>query len=173
MQTDEHSATQTEAGCPFLSHVADIRRRARQHIQEGAVTPSYAADRETVLRLLNEALATELVCVLRYKRHYFMAGDAVAGTIRSELWRPRLSKRSIEYQPARPKPIWTIQGQMSSGRALIVTTRVALKIGRCTISSPGMLRCRSSGVAPHLRCHGRYRPKNATATRSVLSSWKL
>jgi bacterioferritin len=85
MRTNEHSASPTEASCPFLSEVADIRRRARQHIQGGAVTPSYAADRETVLRLLNEALATELVCVLRYKRHYFMAGGAVAEAIRSEL----------------------------------------------------------------------------------------
>lgn len=57
----------------FLSDIETIRQRARQHIEEGAVTPGYAADRETVLRLLNEALATEIVCTLRYKRHYFMA----------------------------------------------------------------------------------------------------
>ena len=68
-----------------MSGVADIRRRARQHIQDGAVTPSYGADRDTVLRLLNEALATELVCVLRYKRHYYMAGGAVAEAIRTKL----------------------------------------------------------------------------------------
>jgi bacterioferritin len=70
---------------PFVSDVAAIRRRARQHIQDGAVTADYAADRDTVLRLLNEALATELVCVLRYKRHYYMAGGAVAEAIRQEL----------------------------------------------------------------------------------------
>ena len=57
----------------FLSDIQTLRRRAREHIELGAVTPGYAADRETVLRLLNEALATELVCVLRYKRHYYMA----------------------------------------------------------------------------------------------------
>ncbi|MBX6392271.1 MAG: bacterioferritin [Burkholderiales bacterium] len=57
----------------FLSDIQTIRQRARQHIEQGAVTAGYAADRETVLRLLNEALATELVCTLRYKRHYFMA----------------------------------------------------------------------------------------------------
>src|SRR5579872_1048955 len=85
MQSNEHSASQTEAGCPFLSEVADIRRRARQHIQDGAVTPSYGADLATVLRLLNEALATELVCVLRYKRHYYMAGGSIAEAVRSEL----------------------------------------------------------------------------------------
>jgi bacterioferritin len=57
----------------FISDIEAIRRRARQHIENGAVTDSYSADRETVIRVLNEALATELVCVLRYKRHYFMA----------------------------------------------------------------------------------------------------
>jgi bacterioferritin len=58
---------------PFLSDVTELRRRARKHIESGAVTAGYRGDRETVLRVLNEALATELVCVLRYKRHYFMA----------------------------------------------------------------------------------------------------
>jgi bacterioferritin len=57
----------------FLTDVQTLRRRAREHIERGAVTPGYSADRETVIRLLNEALATELVCVLRYKRHHFMA----------------------------------------------------------------------------------------------------
>ena len=50
-----------------------LRERARQHIEQGAVTAGYNADRETVLKLLNEALATEIVCTLRYKRHYYMA----------------------------------------------------------------------------------------------------
>ncbi len=57
----------------FLSDIQEIRRRARMAIQEGAVTPSYPGDLETVIRLLNEALATEIVCTLRYKSHYFMA----------------------------------------------------------------------------------------------------
>ena len=56
-----------------LTDVATLRRRARQHLDDGAVTSGYRADRETVLRLLNAALATELVCVLRYRRHHFMA----------------------------------------------------------------------------------------------------
>jgi bacterioferritin len=60
-------------GKTFLTDVKEIRRRARKHIEEGAVTEGYAADRETVIKILNEALATEIVCVLRYKRHYFMA----------------------------------------------------------------------------------------------------
>lgn len=67
---------------PFLSDIKELRRRAREHIERGAVTDHYRADRETVLRLLNEALATEIVCVLRYKRHYYVAqglhGKAVA-----------------------------------------------------------------------------------------------
>ena len=57
----------------FLSDIQTIRARARQHIEKGAVTASYGSDLETVIRLLNEALATELVCVLRYKRHFYMA----------------------------------------------------------------------------------------------------
>lgn len=57
----------------FVSDIQAIRERARQHIAEGAITAGYTADRETVIKLLNEALATEIVCTLRYKRHYFMA----------------------------------------------------------------------------------------------------
>ena len=56
-----------------LTDVETLRTRARQHIDEGSVTAGYAADRETVLKLLNASLATELVCVLRYRRHHFMA----------------------------------------------------------------------------------------------------
>lgn len=58
---------------PFLTDVETLRQRAREHIGRGAITDGYTADRETVVKILNEALATELVCVLRYKRHYFMA----------------------------------------------------------------------------------------------------
>jgi bacterioferritin len=57
----------------FVSDVKEIRKRAREHIEAGAVTAGYGADRATVIKVLNEALATEIVCVLRYKRHYFMA----------------------------------------------------------------------------------------------------
>ena len=58
---------------PFLSDVQEIRRRAREHIEKGAVTSAYKGDVETAIKLLNEALATEIVCTLRYRRHYFMA----------------------------------------------------------------------------------------------------
>ena len=57
----------------FLTDITEIRRRARQHIEDGAVTDAYKGDRNVVLRVLNEALATEIVCVLRHKRHHYMA----------------------------------------------------------------------------------------------------
>lgn len=56
-----------------LTDIATLRIHARQHIERGAVTAGYSADRDQVLKLLNEALATEIVCVLRYRRHHFMA----------------------------------------------------------------------------------------------------
>jgi len=58
---------------PFLTDIKTLRERARQHIDDGAVTAGYSAERDTVIKLLNDALATEIVCVLRYRRHYFMA----------------------------------------------------------------------------------------------------
>jgi bacterioferritin len=68
----------------FLSDIQTLRKRAREHIAQGAVTPGYHADRDVVLRLLNEALATEIVCVLRYKRHYFMAKGIHAEGVAAE-----------------------------------------------------------------------------------------
>jgi len=56
-----------------LSDIQTLRKRARQHIEEGSVTAGYSADRAIVLKLLGDSLATELVCVLRYRRHHFMA----------------------------------------------------------------------------------------------------
>ncbi|UCU95601.1 ferritin-like domain-containing protein [Hydrogenophaga taeniospiralis] len=56
-----------------LTDVATLRSQARKHIEAGAVTAGYNADRDRVVKLLNEALATEIVCVLRYRRHHFMA----------------------------------------------------------------------------------------------------
>src|SRR5438128_2577214 len=57
----------------FLSDIKELRKRAREHMDDGPVTPGYSADRERVIQVLNDALATEMVCVLRYKRHYYMA----------------------------------------------------------------------------------------------------
>ena len=69
---------------PFLSDVKRLRDRARKHIEQGAVTEGYKGDRETAIKILNEALATEIVCVLRYKRHYFMASGINAEAVAAE-----------------------------------------------------------------------------------------
>ena len=69
---------------PFLTDIQTLRERARKHIENGAVTEGYSANRETVVKLLNEALATEIVCVLRYKRHYFMASGINAESVAAE-----------------------------------------------------------------------------------------
>ena len=67
-----------------LSDVNTLRQRARTHVENGAVTEGYSANREEVIRLLNVSLATELVCVLRYKRHYFMAEGLKAAVAADE-----------------------------------------------------------------------------------------
>jgi bacterioferritin len=67
-----------------LTDVQTLRDRARRQIADGAVTAGYQADREIVLKLLNEALATELVCVLRYRRHHFMARGITSRSIADE-----------------------------------------------------------------------------------------
>jgi len=72
------------AAKPFLTDIQNIRRRAREHITQGAVTEGYKADRETVIKVLNDALATEIVCTLRYKYHYFMASGIHAKTVAAE-----------------------------------------------------------------------------------------
>ena len=68
----------------FLSDIKTLRERARKHIEKGAVTEGYRGDRDTILRLLNEALATEIVCVLRYKRHFFTAHGIHAEAVAAE-----------------------------------------------------------------------------------------
>ena len=69
---------------PALTDITTLRKRARQHIEEGAVTGGYGADRSKVIEMLNAALATELVCVLRYNRHYFMASGIHAVPVAAE-----------------------------------------------------------------------------------------
>lgn len=68
----------------FLSDIKKLRQRARQHMEQGSVTSSYKADRKKVIAVLNETLATEIVCVLRYKRHYHMASGIHAEPIAQE-----------------------------------------------------------------------------------------
>jgi bacterioferritin len=77
-------AANQPANKPFLTDIKTLRDRARKHIENGAVTDGYKADRETVVKILNEALATEIVCVLRYRRHYFMASGIHAEGVAAE-----------------------------------------------------------------------------------------
>jgi bacterioferritin len=83
-----------------LSDVADIRARARARLESGAVTPSYAADLPRVLKLLNEALATEIVCTLRYRAHYFRAGGVLAEAIKKEFLQHALEEQEHADQIA-------------------------------------------------------------------------
>ena len=69
---------------PALTDVKTLRIQARKHIEEGAVTAGYTADRTLILKMLNEALATEMICVLRYRRHHFMARGIHAKSIDDE-----------------------------------------------------------------------------------------
>jgi bacterioferritin len=68
----------------FLSDVQSLRDRARKNIEQGPVTDTYGADRDRVIEVLNGVLATELVCVLRYKRHYYTAQGINAGPVAQE-----------------------------------------------------------------------------------------
>lgn len=69
---------------PFKTDLEAIRKRAREKMEEGAVTGAYLADRDKVVDVLQEVLATEIVCVLRYKNHYFMASGINAGPVAQE-----------------------------------------------------------------------------------------
>jgi bacterioferritin len=68
----------------FSTDLETLRRNARAHMDEGPITEAYGADRARVIAVLNEVLATELVCVLRYKRHYYMAQGLNSGPVAAE-----------------------------------------------------------------------------------------
>jgi bacterioferritin len=80
----DQPGTKTVTDKPFLTDIKTLRERARKHIEQGAITEGYKADRDTVVKILNEALATEIICVLRYKRHYFMATGINAESVAAE-----------------------------------------------------------------------------------------
>ena len=69
---------------PFVTDIQELRKRAREHMERGAVTNSYKADRETVIRILNEVLATEIVCVLRYTMHAVAATGISSEGVKAE-----------------------------------------------------------------------------------------
>jgi len=85
---------------PFVSDIQAIRERARKHIEDGAVTPSYGADKDVVIRLLNEALATEIVCTLRYRRHYYTARGLTSGSVAQEFMEHALEEQAHADQIA-------------------------------------------------------------------------
>ncbi len=85
MDANSPASASSKADQPFLSDVKTLRERARQHIEKGAIVDGeYRADARQVCDILNEALATELVCVLRYRRHYYMAKGVLAQPIKAE-----------------------------------------------------------------------------------------
>src|SRR5512140_1175129 len=92
--------TETLAPATFLSDVTTLRQRARKTIEEGAVTPGYKADRQNVIHILNIALATEIVCVLRYKRHYFMATGIYAQPVADEGLQHATEEQAHADQPS-------------------------------------------------------------------------
>ena len=69
---------------PGFTDIAVLRENARRNVENGAITPSYDADRDVVIELLNQALATEWVCALRYYRHWFMASGMLADAVKPE-----------------------------------------------------------------------------------------
>jgi bacterioferritin len=79
----EKQSIETPSGA-FVTDVRKLRERARQHMEAGAVTDSYRADRVQVIKVLNEVLATEIVCILRYKSHYYLARGINAETVKAE-----------------------------------------------------------------------------------------
>ncbi len=103
---------------PFLTDIKTLRERARKHIENGAVTESYKADRLKVLQLLNEALATEIVCVLRYKRHFFMASGINA---------PQVSAEFLEH------------ANEEQGHADLIAQRIVQLGGEPNLSPEGLL----------------------------------
>jgi bacterioferritin len=82
------------------SDIETVRKQAREHIDEGAVTAGYSADRDVVVNRLNEALATELVCVLRYRRHHFMAKGIHSKSVAEEFLEHSVEEQSHADQIA-------------------------------------------------------------------------
>lgn len=111
---------------PFFSDIKAIQERARKSMKDGAVTEGYKADRNKILQLLNEVLATEIVCTLRYKNHYFLASGIHSGAVAKEFlehanqesqhadW---VSERIIQLKG---KPNWNPDGLSSTAHAQYV-----------------------------------------------------
>ena len=92
-----------------LSSIVTLRAQARRKIEKGAVTEGYAADRAKVIKMLNDALATEIVCMLRYKRHYFMATGVHAEAVAAEFLEH--ANQEVEHADAIAKRIVQLGGE--------------------------------------------------------------
>jgi bacterioferritin len=84
MKLPQETGRQNGGTLPKISDVLAIRQRAREHLEDGAVTSSYPPDKDAIVALLNVALATELVCVLRYRRHHYVSRGVRAKTVAVE-----------------------------------------------------------------------------------------
>jgi bacterioferritin len=108
---------------PFLTDIETIRRRARKHILDGAVTTSYEGDVKTAIRLLNEALATEIVCTLRYKSHYYLADGIHAQSVAAEFLEHATEEQqhadqiSERIKQLGGQPNWSPEGILSRSHA--------------------------------------------------------
>src|SRR5262249_6903619 len=120
----------------FVTDVQELRRRARAHIEQGAVTEGYRADVDTVLRVLNEALATEIVCVLRYKRHYYMAaGIHATGVAEEFLEHATAEQRHVDQIAERITHLGRSHSESVEGKGLIEMIREDLVAERIVIES--------------------------------------
>jgi len=133
---------------PYITDLQEIRRRAREHVERGPVTDQYRADRATVLRLLDEALATEVVCALRYRRHYHVAMGIHARPIAAEFLEhateeeqhaERIAERIVQlggqpdYNPA--GLLSRSHSEYTEGTTLLETVREDLVAERIAIES--------------------------------------
>ena len=107
----------------FISDIKKIRDRARKHMEQGAVTEGYRGDRKQVIALLNEALATEIVCVLRYKSHFFLVNGIHSESVANEFLEhaqeeqthaDALSRRIVQLGG---RPNWSPEGLQSRSHA--------------------------------------------------------
>lgn len=108
---------------PFLTDVAELRRRAREHVEKGAVTPDYRGDLDTAVKLLNDALATEIVCNLRYRQHHSMAAGIHSQSVADEfLEHAQEEQEHADWLAERirqlnGKPNWSPEGLLTRSHA--------------------------------------------------------
>ena len=114
----------TKAGVGnHLSDVQKLRENARKHIERGPLTEDYGAEQERVVKVLNEALATELVCVLRYKRHYYTAEGINSAPVAAEFLQHATEEQGHADQIA--ARIVQLQGEPDFNPATLVERSLA------------------------------------------------